>query len=162
MRTYRDTDLGACRRLWEELTDWHRGLYASESIGGENPGLQFDAHLRDVGPENVYVADLDGEVIGMTGLIVRGSEVELEPLIVTKAARGTGLGTQLAEAVIARARAMGARTVVVKPAARNTRAVGFFHERGFDILGQIELMLDLVPGERAWHPADIATEQYRY
>lgn len=162
IRGYRPDDRVACRRLWEDLTEWHRALYGSPGIGGNDPRLLFDEHLAAAGDENILLADMGGTVVGMTGLIVRGSEIELEPLVVSPDRRGQGIGTMLATAVIERARSMGARTVVVKPAARNMAAIGLFVSQGFDVLGQVELMLDLEPGERTWEQADLSGLSLRY
>jgi hypothetical protein len=50
--------------------------------------------------------------------------------------------------VIDAARHAGLRGVEVHPAARNSDAIRFFHREGFDVLGQIELVLDLARPER--------------
>ena len=65
-----------------ELTQWHRDIYASPEIGGSDPGRQFDEHLERVGPENIWVAELDGAVVGLVGLIPDDVQPELEPLVV--------------------------------------------------------------------------------
>jgi hypothetical protein len=41
IRNYEPHDLVDCRRLWIELTQWHRDSYDSASIGGDNPGIFF-------------------------------------------------------------------------------------------------------------------------
>lgn len=162
IRSYRSADVETCRRLWEELTEWHRTLYDSATIGGDDPGRLFDEHLANVGGENILIAEIDGAVAGMSGLIVTGTEVELDPLVVAAEMRGRGVAAILIGAVVEQARNLGARTVVVKPAARNRIAVDLFHRHGFDVVGQIELMHDLVPGERTWRPADLDDLELRY
>ena len=62
IRTYQPTDLEACRRLWAELTQWHRDIYESPDIGGKDPGRQFDTHLDNVGAEHIWVAEIDRKV----------------------------------------------------------------------------------------------------
>ncbi len=62
--------------------------------------------------------------------------------------RGQGIGRLLAEAVVSAARDGGARTVQVRPVARNVEAVRFFHELGFDVLDQVQLSMDVVDRER--------------
>lgn len=147
VRPFEPHDADACRRLWEELTDWHRRIFESPEIGGEDPGRAFDEHLAKVGPENVWVAELDRHVVGLAGLIP-GVESELEPVVVAEQHRQRGIGRLLAETVVTAARERGARTVQVRPVARNVEAVRFFHELGFDILFQLELGMDLVARER--------------
>ncbi len=157
IRHYTAKDLESCRALWVELTEWHRQLYQTPTIGGDNPGLQFDSHLEQVGPEHLWVAEVDGQVVGLTGLISGEKESELEPLIVSASYRGQGIGLQLAQAVIAAARKSGIRHLTVKPVARNNLAIGFFHELGFNILGQIELFMDFSPeDDQPWKQGEQA------
>jgi len=161
IRTYVDTDLMACRRLWVELTEWHRTIYESPSIGGDRPELQFDALLDDVGPERIWLAELEGEVVGLTGLVLEGDQGELEPLVVSPEARGNGIGRMLAERVIQKARARGVRQLSVRPVGRNASAIGFFHHLGFDIIGQIELFIDLTGHDRWRSGEQVAGRPFR-
>lgn len=144
IRGYEDGDREECRALYRLLTQWHRDLYADESIGaGGDPGDFFDEHLETVGAERIWVAEVDGRVVGFVGLIVDGSRGELEPIVVAPDARRSGVGRALAEHVIAAARELGLRRIDVRPVARNDNAIRFFHDLGFDTLGQIELMIYL-------------------
>lgn len=163
IRPYEPGDLEACRRLWEELTEWHRFLYASPSIGGEDPGRKFDEHLARVGPQRIWVAEADGDVVGLAGLILEEGAAELEPVVVTERMRGRGIGRKLAQTVIERAREQGVRQLEVRPVARNADAIRFFHRLGFDVLGQLELLLDLGPADRqVWRSGElIADRQFR-
>jgi L-amino acid N-acyltransferase YncA len=84
-------------------------------------------------------------------LIPTEAESELEPIVVARAWRGHGVGRTLADTVIDAARARGDRQLVTRPVARNDAAIRFFHGLGFDVLGQLELFVDLVPQEeRRW------------
>ena len=144
IRSYEDRDREACRSLWRDLTQWHRDLYADQSIGADrDPGDFFDEHLATVGAERIWVAEEDGSILGFVGLIVDGARGELEPIVVSPDARGSGLGRALGEQVITAARELGLRRIDVRPAARNDGALRFFHELGFDTLGQLELMIYL-------------------
>jgi ribosomal protein S18 acetylase RimI-like enzyme len=161
IRRYRPDDLEACRSLWTDLTDWHRQLYADETIGGRNPGEGFDAHVAEVGPERIFVAEVDGRVVGLAGMIVRGRKVELEPLSVRAGCRGLGIGRELAEAVVAAARAQGAEQIVVRPTGRNADAIRVFHTLGFDVVTRVELVYDLGDGERWREGEEIAGRSFR-
>lgn len=68
-----------------------------------------------MGPEHIWVAEVEGEVVGLTGLIPAAGEAELEPLIVSEPYRGQGIGRQLAVTVIEAAQANGARHLKVRP-----------------------------------------------
>ncbi len=148
VRPYAPADLDACRSLWVELTEWHREIYETLDIGGEEPGLLFDAHLERVGEGNVWVAEVGGEVVGLAGLIPDEQEPELEPLVVKEPYRGRGVGRRLVEAVIQAAREREARFLRVRPTARNHLALRVFHGLGFDILGHIELLMDFRDADR--------------
>ena len=147
IRNYEPPDLADCRRLWIELTEWLRQIYDSPAIGGDNPGIFFDRHLDQVGPENIWVADVSGRIIALTGLIIEDKEAEREPLVVLGELRGYGVGRKLAETVIEQSRKAGMRQLKVRPVGRNEAAIRFFHKLGFNIMGHIELFQELKPEE---------------
>ena len=149
VRCYEPGDLEACRALWAELTEWHRRLYDDPTIGGDNPAERFDDHLGEVGPEQVWVAVVDGRDVGMAGMIRGEHSVVHEPVVVEDEFRGTGVGRSLVETVAAAARSQGFPQLRVRPAARNADAIGFFHRLGFSGLGRLELVSDLTGG-RSW------------
>jgi N-acetylglutamate synthase-like GNAT family acetyltransferase len=148
VRRFQRRDLEACRSLWVDLTQWHRDLYADQTIGGDDPGTAFDAHLEQVGPERIWVAEQESRVVGMAGMIVDGRKAELEPLTVRAGCRGAGVGRALAETVLAAARAEGARQVIVRPTGRNAQAIQVFHALGFDVITRVELACDLTSDDR--------------
>ena len=145
IRRYQPDDIEPCRALWVELVDRHRRIYDDHAIGGSDPARHFDAHLQRVGPAHIWIAEVDGRVIGMAGLVLGKPEAELEPLIVSERYRGLGVGRQLVDAVIETVRSAGVRLLKVQPVARNDSAIKFFHKRGFDVLGQMEMLMDLRP-----------------
>jgi GNAT superfamily N-acetyltransferase len=142
IRGYDPSDLDACRQLWVELNEWHRELYASPAIGGDDPGAQFDEHLYRVGAEHIWIAEGEGRPVGMAGMIPSEGESELEPIVVARHWRGRGVGDALARLVVDAARERGDRRLITRPAARNEAALQFFHGFGFDVLGQLELLAD--------------------
>ncbi len=163
IRHYSPEDLEACRGLWVQLTDWHRHIYDSPSIGGPDPGKQFDALLERVGPQRIWVVEASGRIVGMCGLIPGKSDAELEPIVVDSSYRGGGIGRRLALTALDAARAQDFRQMFTRPVARNDPAIHFFHGLGFDILGQIELVVDFAPIERqGWKPGPrIAGKDFR-
>ncbi len=162
VRGYEPADLEPCRALWVELTQWHRDIYDAPEIGGDDPGAAFDDHLSRVGAENVWVAVDGARVVGFVGMIRSERHAELEPLVVTESYRGHGVGRLLAATVIAAAQASGLRQLIVQPVARNSPAIRFFHDQGFDALGHLELILPLVDADR-WIPGErIADRDFRF
>jgi N-acetylglutamate synthase-like GNAT family acetyltransferase len=149
IRQYESGDLQECRDLWLELTVHHRRIYGVDSIGGEDPGSQFDEHLTAIGPERLWVAEDEGRVVGLTGLIVDGTSGEVEPVVVTEGERGAGIGASLIARVVAEASELGIRLLSVRPVGRNAPAIRFFRDAGFDVLGHVEVFMDLT-GEREW------------
>jgi ribosomal protein S18 acetylase RimI-like enzyme len=148
VRGYRKADLAACRRLWEELVEKHREIYADPSIGGDDPGSHFDGHLKRVGPGRIWVAVEGDEVLGFVGLVVEGEDAEIEPLIVTRERRGSGIGGLLAGEAMAAARDLkGVKFLTVRPVARNKEALDFFHGLGLVNVGRIEIFEDLTGRE---------------
>ncbi|MGC1121823.1 MAG: GNAT family N-acetyltransferase [Candidatus Methanofastidiosia archaeon] len=143
IRPYIPDDLEECRTLWEELTQHHREIYNDTSIGGDNPGMFFDKHLADVGADRIWVAEFSGEVVGMAGLIIKDQEAVIEPVVVSPEYRSRGIGRALVARAVQEAQTLGVSYVSVKPVARNVQALSFFHECGFQIVGHIDLFMDL-------------------
>ncbi len=142
VRKYREADMEQRRSLWRELTEWHREIYQDSTIGGERPEDYFDNHLAKIGPNQLWVAVHDSSVIGLMGLVFEGKEAEIEPLIVNKNYRSTGIGTRLVEIVISEARKKGIRFLSVKPVARNIKTINFLNNQGFKNIGHVELIFD--------------------
>ena len=66
----------------------------------------------------------------------KGLVIHLEDLIVTEAARGTGLGSALLTGVISAAAQQGARRVSWEVLDWNTPAIEFYESRGARIMGE--------------------------
>jgi GNAT superfamily N-acetyltransferase len=153
VRHYTEGDYRACRALWTELTEYHRGIYGDPSIGGDDPGAGFDGYLATPQRIGSWVAESRGRVVGLTGLLDRGLSAEVEPVVVTNAARDQGIGRRLISRVVEDALARGYEYLAVRPVARNVAAVGRFHAAGFRTLGgHIDLTMDLAARRHEWLP----------
>jgi GNAT superfamily N-acetyltransferase len=151
VRDYRGEDYDACRALWAELTEYHRGIYGDSSIGGDDPGSGFDEYLAEPRRVGSWVAESRGSVIGLTGLLDRGASGEVEPVVVAETARDQGIGRMLIGRVVDEARARGFEYLAIRPVARNVAAVRRFHAAGFRALGgHIDLTMDLAPRRHEW------------
>jgi ribosomal protein S18 acetylase RimI-like enzyme len=142
IRKYQSGDLEDCRALWRELVEWHREIYQDPTIGGSHPEEHFDKHLAENGSDLLWVAVDGSKVVGLMGLIVKGNEAEMEPLIVSRAYRHKRTGEKLVSTAINEVRTKGIRFLKVAPVARNTRAIEFYYKQGFTVLGSIELFMD--------------------
>jgi len=72
IRQYTPIDRDQCRFLWAEMVQRHRDLYQDHTIGGDDPGIEFDTHVNRVGPESVWVAEEGTEILGLVSLIING------------------------------------------------------------------------------------------
>ena len=154
VRRYDVGDREQCRSLWRELTEWHREIFDDPRIGGEHAEDYFDKHLGKVGADNLWVAVNDSNVVGLIGLMVVDDETEVEPLIVSKAHRGKGIGRQLIGRAIDEARKRGVKLLNIRPVARNAKTIRFLFKQGFSNLGYIELFIDLTDASArySWKP----------
>ncbi len=143
LREYEPGDLERCRELWRSLTQRHRDIYDDPTLGGPDPGVEFDAYLRDPQLRGVWVAEVAGQILGLCGLLLRADEAELEPIVVDPRHRRLGIGALLARQAISASRRLGAKYVNVRPVARNLEAIRFFHREGFRLLGRFELSTPL-------------------
>ena len=89
-------------------------------------------------------------MVGLIGLVVKGEEAEIEPLVVSKAYRRKGIGTKLVETAVSEARKKGVKFLEIKPVARNVNAIRFLYRQGFQNLGHIDLFMDF--SNRPWKP----------
>lgn len=111
-------------------------------IGGSYRDHLGDPDARRRGATAVLVAELGGEVVGTVTLVLPG-DAEWEPrpapagdaglrmLAVAPWAEGRGIGRALVEACLQRARALGARRVVVTTMDWMTRAHHLYRHLGF-------------------------------
>ena len=158
IRRYEEQDSAACRGLWAELTRWHRALYDDPSIGGDDPGSGFDG----LAGERIWVAERRGSVVGFVVLVIRGRQAEIEPVVVSFDVRGQGIGRSLVETAVEAARAEGVRQLKASPVARNSTALRFFHELGFDTLGRVDLLLDFERPKGYWRERErLAEREFR-
>jgi GNAT superfamily N-acetyltransferase len=164
IRDYTASDYAPCRMLWVELTEHHRRIYGDPSIGGDDPGVAFDDYLAL--PERVssWVADLDGQVVGLTGLFDRGANGEVEPVVVTGRLRSRGVGQLLIDRVVTEAIARGYDYLAIRPVARNLSAIRRFYAVGFRTLGgHVDLTMDLAPRRHQWlDGAHLHDLEFRY
>jgi len=142
IRSYRPSDHSACRRLWAELTEHHRGLYGDPHYGGRDPGAGFEEYLTQLNLSGMWVADHDEEgPVGFVGLMLDGREGQVEPVVVTATMRGRGIGRALLARVADEAHRRGLSRLTVSPSVRDVSALHMLHAAGFGTIATVTLSL---------------------
>ncbi|HEY31575.1 MAG TPA: GNAT family N-acetyltransferase [Dehalococcoidia bacterium] len=165
IRDYETRDYDACRSLWVELTQHHRDIYEDPSIGGDDPGHGFDEYLENPRRQSTWVAESEGQVVALAGLLLHSKEEgEVEPVVVSQPYRDRGIGTRLVEHVVKEAKEKGVRFLSIRPVARNERAISLYARLGFSTVGAVELLQDLSSSyDRKWKPRiKILDNELRY
>ena len=155
VREYRDSDYAACRSLWEEMAEYHADMYEDTSIVRDETGNGFDEYMGRVERCGTWVAEREGQIEGIVGLLSSREmlEGEIEPVIVTSSSRSKGIGTVLLNHVVEEAKKRDIRFLRIRPVARNERAIALYVRLGFDLLGYVDLFKDLKPeAQREWKP----------
>jgi GNAT superfamily N-acetyltransferase len=156
IRAYRPSDHNACRRLWGELTRHHAALFgeADEQLGdaeAADAGAGFEEYLTQLNLSGMWVAD-DAEigVAGFVGLMLDGRSGEVDPVVVTAAKRGRGIGRALVIRVADEARRRGLHRLSISPPIRDLPALHSMYAAGFETLATVTLAYDLT-GHGAGH-----------
>lgn len=106
--------------------------------------VTVDDLIRDGFSENplfqCFVADVDGEIIGMALYYYRystwkGKTIHLEDLIVKESKRGTGAGFALYKEIIKEGKAENVRRIEWNVLDWNTPAIDFYEKSGAKVLG---------------------------
>jgi GNAT superfamily N-acetyltransferase len=172
IRDYDTQDYDVCRSLWVELTQHHRDIYEDPTIGGNDPGRGFDRYLENPQRRGTWVAEHDGQVVALAGLLTHphteegraGIQGEVEPAVVSLPYCDKGIGTRLVEYVVEQARETGVHFLSIQPAARNERAISLYVRLGFNVLGEITLLQDLSSSyDKKWRPGiKVLNNELRY
>ncbi len=100
---------------------------------------------------HILMAELDGKTVGTVALLKETDDrYELAKMAVTDAAQGRGVGRELGEAAIAKARELGATRLVLESNRRLAPALALYRSLGF-----VEVP---VPKETPYARADIRME----
>lgn len=122
-------------------------LFAADAMGGHGDTSDpsaYDDYLRAFhiisasSNQTLYVAELDGEIVGtfqttvMTSLNARGSSVMIIEAVQTRGdLRGQGIGAQMINFCVAEAKSRGMRLVQLTSNAQRKDAHRFYERLGF-------------------------------
>ncbi|MQY15558.1 hypothetical protein SRB5_57410 [Streptomyces sp. RB5] len=95
-----------------------------------------EATARGIAAGNVLVAETGGRITGMAGLGEKDGVPVLWKLYVLPECHGTGVGSALLAAVVARLRAAGATRLRLEYLDGNERAAAFYRAKGFREIGR--------------------------
>jgi ribosomal-protein-alanine N-acetyltransferase len=89
------------------------------------------------------VAERDGQILGLVGLVLQAQEADVEPIVVLPDERGKRIGRALLARIVEEAKQAGVALLSAKPVARNADALSFFHASGFRTVGHVQLFMEL-------------------
>jgi N-acetylglutamate synthase-like GNAT family acetyltransferase len=125
---------GARRSESGTLSDLARAAYASyvERMKGTEPAPMREDYcsLIDAGHQ-VWVAEQDGNVVGILVLKTKSDHLLLDNVAVTPTAQGTGVGAQLLKFAEARAREQDLREIRLYTNQAMTENVAYYAHHGF-------------------------------
>lgn len=134
-------DWEAVHRLSLQVHDLHTQWRPDIFCRCDAPYPQ-EKFLEDIRDRMVYVAKIDGVVLGYVVLmilhkagpgVVEKKMLRLDSIVVEKTARGKGIGKQMVAETKALARAFGCRELILSVHPENDSAVGFYQNCGFRI-----------------------------
>ncbi len=147
-----DEDLDAVRGLMRAFVTWHRERHLSDHdlIDSYFDAGAFEAELA--GLPGTYrpllLARSDGEPVGCVALRRIDDETcEMKRMYVDGRFRGHGVGRALTERLLADARALGYRRMLLDTSIRQAEALGLYARYGFT---RIEPYYEVAPELREW------------
>lgn len=140
VRRARTADLDALFALRIEAleTDPDAFLRTADEDRARGPGHLANVLAHEDGA--VFVAERDGELVGMVGVYREAAakwrhKANVWGMFVRPTARGRGLGGALLDAAIAHARGLGVRQVHLSAEATHVAALALYRARGFVVWG---------------------------
>lgn len=139
IRLATEQDYGAVERIMKQVHRMHVGWRPDIYIDTD-PILPYDRYLAHLAEEQVLVADLEGEVVGLLIYLVRhisgGPVKERDVLFVDSMAveeryRGQGIGRRLFDALLELCRERGYDGLELQVNARNAGARAMYEKYGF-------------------------------
>ena len=132
IRLFRKTDQRAARELIESGLGEHFGHIDFDA----NPDLA-DIHASYVAPGHAFfVAELEGQLVGTTGMRIEGAAGQLVRVSVSKPNRRRGVATELLRHCMAHARRRQLSALIAYTQPEWPDAMGFYLRNGFSVYGR--------------------------
>jgi ribosomal-protein-alanine N-acetyltransferase len=139
IRAFRSSDQSAARALIEEGLGEHFGCIDRDA----NPDL-VDIEASYSKPNCAFlVAEVDGELVGTTGLVLDAGCARLVRVGVARNHRRTGVASALLEKAIELAAAAGVHEVIAYTQPEWAAAMAFYVEHGFEPYGRDDIDVHL-------------------
>jgi len=139
IRLASEQDYDAVERIMKQVqrmhVDWRPDIYMDT-----DPVLPYDRYLAHLAEQQVYVADLEGEAVGLLICLVRhisGGPVRerdvlfVDSMAVEEGYRGRGIGRELFDALLQLCRERGYDGLELQVNARNQAARAMYEKYGF-------------------------------
>jgi GNAT superfamily N-acetyltransferase len=139
IRPFRATDQVAARALIEDGLGEHFGRIDRDA----NPDLVDIAASYSAGTGAFFVAELDDNVVGTTGLIVEGQVGRLVRVAVARSHRRAGVATALLEHIANFAARAGVAELIAYTQPEWPDATAFYRSHGFTPFGRDEIDIHL-------------------
>jgi len=150
-RSMSDKDVNECVSLYRQMVDHHREVYRDDTIPYADDSLKKKLQRTD---ENYVkmVAEEKGRIIGLLTIEIKDRTCELDEILVTEDKRCAGIGRAFVDYTKKIALERACTELKVSYAARNVRALKFYHKMGLNCLGMIELFMPLTDkGREQWY-----------
>jgi ribosomal protein S18 acetylase RimI-like enzyme len=130
-------EIEAVREVTLELTAAFTRLIPQLSSSSPPPGADELAEIVAHPGSTLFIAKLDGQIVGTLTLVVfripTGLRAWIEDVVVDDAVGGRGIGKALTRAAIDHAAAAGARTVDLTSRPSRQAANGMYQKIGFEL-----------------------------
>jgi len=131
VRTFRRSDQGTARELIESGLGEHFGYVDANA----NPDLQdIDSSYLSLG-HAFFVAEVSGQLVGTTGMIIKPPEAQLVRVSVSASHRRRGVATRLLDRCLEYARQHQLSVLIAYTQPEWPDALGFYLHHGFRVYG---------------------------